>query len=147
MNLSASSLGTFESCPRCFWYEKNRKNPRPRGLFPSLPGGIDRVLKEWANGLRACTGIVPTLETDKGPHKLFEDSVKVAKWQNWRSGLKWPDGKGNFLIGALDDVLTNEAGKFVPLDWKTKGSETNQDDVEKYYQRQLDCYSLVLSLA
>lgn len=145
MNLSASALNVFNECPRCFYEDRKNKRPRPRGIFPSLPGGMDRVFKEWVDGLRSGSGEVPTLQTDKGPHKLFADAVLLKKWQNWRSGLKWEDGKGNAMIGALDDVLVNAVGQLVPFDYKTKGSATNQADVEKYYQRQVDIYALLLS--
>lgn len=141
MNLSSSSLGLFSDCAMCFYLEKKLKISRPRGIFSSLPNGVDRVMKEWANDLAE----IPFLETDKGKHTLFADRALLKKWQNWRSGLKWADGKGNFLIGALDEVLMNSRNAYVPTDWKTRGSAANQEGVEKYYSRQVDCYALLLS--
>ena len=46
MQLSASSLSVFKDCKRCFYLDKKMKAPRPRGIFSSLPGGIDGLLKK-----------------------------------------------------------------------------------------------------
>ena len=46
------------------------------------------------------------------------------------------------LIGALDDCLV-ENNYYIPLDYKTRGSELSEDP-RKYYQNQLDCYCLML---
>ncbi|MCX6774543.1 MAG: hypothetical protein NTY99_00435 [DPANN group archaeon] len=46
IKLSPSSLNLFKDCPRCFWLDKIKGISRPEGIFPSLPSGIDKVLKE-----------------------------------------------------------------------------------------------------
>lgn len=142
--LSPSSLGTFENCPRCFWKEKNEKSPRPRGIFPSLPGGMDAKLKTYFDGFRV-NGKFPLALNDAstdGFH-LYHDVEQLNKWRNWRSGLSVTTPKWK-LGGAIDDLLFNPtAGVYAPLDYKTKGSPANQEDSEKYYQRQLDLYSLM----
>jgi hypothetical protein len=104
---------------------------------------MDRILKVWADEIRAKDGLIPHLSHTK--LKLFQDQGALSKWQNWRSGLKWSDGKGNNMIGALDDVLVDPSGRFVPFDFKTKGTETSKEFLEKYYQRQIDIYALLLS--
>ena len=43
--LSPSALNVFNDCPRCFWLDKNKRMKQPRGIFPSLPSGMDKVLK------------------------------------------------------------------------------------------------------
>ena len=45
--LSPSALNLFLECAKCFWLEKNRGIHRPAGAFPSLPGGMDAVLKKY----------------------------------------------------------------------------------------------------
>lgn len=137
MRLSSSSLGIYEECPRCFYLDKKMKVSRPRGIFPSLPNGMDRVLKEWSDERR---GQMYDLK-----HKFFDDQKLLKKWRHWRSGLVWEDEQGNEMIGALDDLLVNESGALVPLDYKTKGSRNTQEKIEKYYQRQIDVYALLLS--
>ena len=44
--LSPSSLSLLSDCPRCFWLQLNKGVKRPEGIFPSLPSGIDRILKD-----------------------------------------------------------------------------------------------------
>lgn len=44
--LSPSSLNLMLECPRCFWLQLVKKEKRPDTPFPSLPSGMDKVLKE-----------------------------------------------------------------------------------------------------
>ena len=53
IKLSPSTINLFLECPRCFWFEKAKGIKRPRGIFPSLPGGMDRVIKESFDGFPA----------------------------------------------------------------------------------------------
>ena len=43
--LSPSALNLFKECPRCFWLTHHKVWKRPSGIFPSLPSGMDRILK------------------------------------------------------------------------------------------------------
>ena len=43
--LSPSQLNLFKECPRCFWLHHHKVWKRPAGIFPSLPSGMDRILK------------------------------------------------------------------------------------------------------
>lgn len=45
--LSPSTLGLYKNCPRCFWLHINKGHKRPNGIFPSLPGGMDLVIKKY----------------------------------------------------------------------------------------------------
>ena len=47
IRLSPSTLNLFLECPRCFWLHINKRIQRPRGIFPSLPGGMDLVIKDY----------------------------------------------------------------------------------------------------
>ena len=112
----------------------------PRGIFPSLPGGMDRVLKIHFDNYR---GALPPELEGKVPGMLMKDMKKLRQWRNWRSGLKCFFEKEQIGIGgALDDCLVN--GEFyIPLDNKTKGN-IPKDSGAQYYQTQLDCYNLML---
>ena len=46
------------------------------------------------------------------------------------------------LFGALDDCLV-DGEHHIPLDYKTRGFPPNEGDSEKYYQTQLDAYSMM----
>jgi len=43
---SPSSLSLLKDCPRCFWLKFNKNITRPESIFPSLPSGMDKILKE-----------------------------------------------------------------------------------------------------
>ncbi len=138
MQLSPSKLSVMNSCLRCFWLANNEKVGRPRGIFPSLPGGMDRKLKDYYDLTRPNLPVGISLEGQK----LFGDIALLNKWRNWRSGLSC-EVEGVKLIGALDDALVNSNNEISPYDYKTKGSEP-KDDGSQYYQTQLDCYALML---
>jgi len=41
IRLSPSTLNVFLECKKCFWLAQVKDIHRPRGIFPSLPGGMD----------------------------------------------------------------------------------------------------------
>lgn len=142
LSLSASKLSILRECPLCFWYHVKHRIEKPRGIFPSLPGGMDRVLKQSVDEVR---GAVPWFLEGQVPGVLFKDLEKMQKMRNWRSGLKTivetPSATVS-VIGALDDLL-QDCPCYAPLDWKTKGDEPKNDGAE-YYQTQVDVYGLLL---
>lgn len=143
---SPSSLNLFLDCARCFWLEKVKSIKRPRGIFPSLPGGMDRVIKTHFDLFRPKGVLPPELKgRDFEGIKLFPDQKLLEKWRDWRTGLTCQTAGGAQLIGALDDLLVKD-GLHVPFDYKTKGSPTTEADAIRYYQNQLDCYALLLEL-
>ncbi len=143
VTLSPSALSLFKDCPRCFWLEKVKNIKRPRGIFPSLPGGMDRVIKTYFDTFRAKRELPPELRIDAFKDiVLYENQVQLDQWREWRSGLRYCEEEA-VLSGMLDDLLMKD-GLAVPFDYKTKGSPTNEEDATKYYQTQLDCYALML---
>ena len=142
IQLSPSKLSVLNNCPKCFWLANTRKINRPRGIFPSLPGGIDRKMKVYFDKFR---GSLPPEIEGKVEGKLMTSLTALNRWRNWRTGLTYADASLDVkLIGALDDCLTSDDGAHIPFDYKTKGSEP-KDDGSQYYQTQLDCYELMLS--
>jgi CRISPR/Cas system-associated exonuclease Cas4 (RecB family) len=141
--LSPSALSLFKNCPRCFWLEKVKNIKRPRGIFPSLPGGMDRVIKTYFDTFRVKGTLPPELRINafKGI-LLYDNQAQLERWRAWRTGLQYQED-GAVLSGMLDDLLVKD-GLYVPFDYKTKGSPTNEEDATKYYQTQLDCYALML---
>lgn len=142
ISLSASKLGILRDCPLCFWYQCKHKVDKPRGIFPSLPRGMDRVLKVSMDAHR---GQLPWYLEGQVPGVLFDDLGKMEKMRNWKSGLttvvQTPYGAVS-VIGALDDMLQGCPG-YSPLDGKTKGDEPKTDGSE-YYQTQIDIYGLLM---
>lgn len=139
-----TGLGLFLECPRCFWLRYNEGVHRPDVVFPSLPGGMDRILKEYFDSFRAKNKLPPELE-GKVEGKLLPDQELIDNWRNWRTGLYFEDSKLDAILrGALDECLV-DGELYIPLDIKTRGTAPNQGQSELYYQNQLDCYVFLLS--
>ena len=151
IRLSPSALNVFLECPKCFWLINVKRVYRPRGIFPSLPSGMDSVIKTYFDKYRLEDKLPPELE-GKVDFKLFSDLKLLNKWRDWKTGLVFTDEEtGAELFGALDDLGVADTGKgglfddelYVPLDYKTKGYAVKPGD-ERYYQNQLDSYALML---
>lgn len=147
MQLSYSSLSVLKDCPRCFWLERNEKIMRPRGIFSSLPNGVDKILKEKLEVYRG--SLPPALECcpELKGFQLYSGS-DLSKMRNWKTNpLRMEDSSGNILVGAFDDLLYNPTTQeYAVLDYKTKGSEPDQAYCEQYYQTQIDIYTNFLRL-
>ncbi len=133
--LSASTLKLFQECPRCFWLHINKKIERPRGPFPSLPSGIDRVLKGYFDIYRQ-QGTLPPLIKHQIQGTLAKSALTLGFNDAHTHARLW---------GKLDDCLVLPDQRLAPLDHKTRASAP--DDVsysQKYYQFQMDVYTLLL---
>lgn len=142
-SLSASKLNILNDCRRCFWLHMTQKIERPRGIFPSLPGGMDRVMKHYLDRYR---GSMPPELQGSIPGVLWGTVAEIGKLRQWQSGMKpvvqTPHGSVS-LIGALDDLAVH-TDLYSPVDGKTKGSAVKDGDTEKYYRTQGDTYHLML---
>ena len=133
--LSASTLKLFQECPRCFWLHVNHRLERPRGPFPSLPSGIDRVLKGYFEQYRP-QGILPPLIAGKLEGTLSPHPLTL--------GFNDPE-TGARLWGKLDDCVVLPDGRLAPLDHKTRASSPEDlSYTQTYYQFQMDVYTLLL---
>lgn len=144
--LSNSSLGVYVDCPRCFWLEKNMRIKRPRGPFPSLPGGMDQIIKVYFDRHRAAGTVPPEIAELLPGYKLYADQEKLRKMRNWQSAPRVPIGTHD-CIWALDDLLVDADGLHSPLDYKTKAGEPKMEASVRYYNRQLNVYSFALDHA
>jgi hypothetical protein len=153
IRLSPSALKLYSDCPRCFWLDKVKKIKRPAGIFPSLPGGIDRMCKTYFDKYRCKPDLVGTLPPELQGH--FEgtlygnDPITYAilnKWRDYKKcDLKYTDEKtGAVLTGALDDCLLTKDGLYVPLDYKSRSSAPKEDTTE-FNLPQVNTYSLILT--
>jgi len=143
ITLSPSTISLFLDCPRCFWLAKNKDIKRPSGPFPSLPNGMDRVLKEHFNKHRKDNTSPEELD-GRFQGRLFKDIEKLKTWQNNFRGLRYTDPEsGVTLMGAIDDLFVTADNKHAPLDFKTRGYP-RKDNTHEYYQHQMDLYSFLL---
>lgn len=139
--LSSSTLSIFRECERCFWLEKNLKIKRPRGIFPSLPGGMDRILKDRYDFYRNQGAVPPEME-ERGLH-LFEDIQLLNQWRNFRRGIRM-EILGWELMGAIDELVVDEKNIKSVWDYKTRGAAPKEGQTEQYYGLQADIYDLLL---
>ena len=142
IRFSPTGLNLFLECPKCFWLEHVKGIHRPRGIFPSLPGGMDLLIKDYFDKYRV-VGKLPPEIVGKVDCELFPDPELLNKWRNWRTGLSYTDPEtGAQLSGALDDLgVVNK--KFVPVDYKTRGFDVKEGG-ESFYQNQMNCYGFLL---
>lgn len=144
IKLSPSALNLFNDCPRCFWLDKVKGIKRPRGIFPSLPGGMDRVIKDYFDAYRKDDALPPEFSSDSfSTMKPYSNQQQLDLWREWKTGPQYKDEEGNILFGAIDDLMVND-GAYIPFDYKTKGTPTTVEAAKKYYSNQLNCYSLML---
>lgn len=142
--LSPSSLNLFVDCPRCFWLQVVKKIKRPDGVFPSLPSGMDKILKEHFDRFMEQGKLPPELHMNGLSHyKLFDDKALLKRWRNNLQGIEYVDPATNVLLhGAVDNILVKEK-KLVILDYKTRGYPVKEDTHEHYIlQMQLYAYLL-----
>ena len=140
--LSPSAISLMKNCPRCFWMKLRKNFKRPSGPFPSLPSGMDKILKVYFDSFRK-KGSVPSevSRMDKNL-KLFADTETLKEWRKTMKGLIWEDGQGNVIFGGLDDVFVKN-GKLVVTDYKT-GGYPPKDTLSTRYKAQLEMYSFLL---
>lgn len=139
--LSPSTLSLYRDCPRCFWRQFNDGIKRPNGIFPSLPSGMDRVLKVHFDSFMKKSELPPELHV-LSHMQLFDNEEQLSTWRNYRKGIRWTDQRGNVICGAIDNLLIHK-GKLVVLDYKTRGYPL-KDDTHEYYQDQLNVYTFLL---
>lgn len=143
--LSPSSLSLMKDCPRCFWLNKHGFWKRPSAGFPTLPSGMDRVLKEHFDNFME-KGLMPPEICDNGlceGMKLFDNKELLEEWRNPFRGVRWTDENGNVLFGGVDNILIKD-GKLIVLDYKTRGYPL-KEDTTSYYIDQMNLYTLLLN--
>ena len=134
----------MKECPRCFWLAKHNVWKRPAGIFPSLPSGMDKILKVHFDKFRAKKQMPPELceQQSCSNMKLFDDANKLKIWQSNFKGVSWIDKKGNELHGAVDNILV-KGKKLIVLDYKTRGYPLKEDTAE-HYRLQQNTYNFLL---
>ena len=139
--LSPSTLNLFRECSRCFWLQFNKDIKRPAGIFPSLPSGMDMILKKHFDSFIG-KGLPPELKELDGEVKLFDNADLLKEWRSNFKGIRYTDSRGNTLRGAVDNLLV-KGKKLIVLDYKTRGFPL-KEDTAAHYQDQMNCYNFLL---
>lgn len=145
--VSPSALTDFRKCRRCFWLDRNAKLKWPRGAFPTLPGGVDLMVKSYFDEHRAAGTLPKELVGRVGSAgtKLYPDMLRLKQMRNARSPLLTMVIGNVKLVGGIDDLLVHPDGSVSPFDAKTRGYafKPEQDPFE-YYRMQMNDYGLLL---
>lgn len=148
IKVTPSSIGTLLECPRCLWLQVHENKKRPRGIFPSLPDGMDNAFKHYFDAYRTRAELPPEIE-GKIEGRLFDDMKKLSAWREanfGRGGIRHQFPEYDIeLGGAIDDLLVSPDGKFIPFDFKTRGYPT-KEDTHEHYRHQLDLYALLFQV-
>jgi len=145
IKVSPSGISYLMECPRCLWLHFNESVKRPRGVFPSLPNGMDDVFKKYFDEYRGGDSLPPEIE-GKVEARLFDDTAHLNKWRGFnfgRGGIRASFPEFNMEVaGAIDELLVAPDGKFIPFDFKTRGYPT-KEDTHEHYRAQIDLYALL----
>ena len=143
--LSPSSINLFLECPHCFWLQLVKGIKRPEGIFPSLPSGMDKILKHHFDTYMEKGELPPEIKAHglTNGYKLFADKKTLDIWRSNFKGIQYLDQTSGVLLrGAVDNILTN-GKKLIVLDYKTRGFPL-KEDTHTHYQTQLDLYNFLL---
>jgi len=145
IKVSPSGVSSLLECHRCLWLHYNEEKKRPRGIYPSLPDGMDNVFKKYFDEYRK-QGVLPPEIDGKVHGKLFDDEKRLYQWREFnfgRGGIRAEFPEYNMALnGAIDELLVSPDQKFIPFDFKTRGYPL-KEDTHEHYRCQLDLYSLL----
>lgn len=133
IKLSPSTLNLFADCPRCFWLSLKKGLKRPHGPFPSLPSGMDSVIKKYFDTYRGKQAMPPILKNK------IKGQLAVAMPKT----LYFSDDSGHVLYGRPDEYVELPGELIAALDHKTRASEPKE--LLPVYKNQLDTYDLLLA--
>ena len=140
--LSPSSINLFLECPRCFWLQLVKGIKRPEGIFPSLPSGMDKILKAHFDSYAEKGTLPPEISAHglKNGYQLFSDKKTLDIWRSNFKGITYTDKTSGVLLrGAVDNILTN-GKKLIVLDYKTRAFPL-KEDTNTHYQTKMDVYN------
>ncbi|MEK7541732.1 MAG: PD-(D/E)XK nuclease family protein, partial [Patescibacteria group bacterium] len=122
---------------------ENKK--RPRGIYPSLPDGMDSVFKNYFDEYRMRGEMPPEID-GKVTGRLFDNARQLKAWRDFNFGrggitAQIPEYEMT-LSGAIDDLVVAPDGRYAPFDFKTRGYPV-KEDTHEHYRTQLDLYALL----
>ena len=128
--ISPSQLGAFSDCASCYWLSHNGVK-RPPGIMAGLPMGMDATFRVYYRQ-HADAGTVPS-EIGSDPRfkgwSLSNDIDLVSKEirVDPSDHIISKSGSHYSLGGKMDEMLVDDTGKNVIIDFKTKASKKSSD--------------------
>ena len=153
ITLSPSGLNDAFETPHLFWLHKKKNLAWPRGAFPTLPSGVDAVLKERYDDARLAHALPPELVGHGLTGLLEPDQLVVNKFR--AGGKSMPKTVvtetvnsvlyGLTFQGMVDDIVREADGALTVYDNKTKGWAPKEEPEAtlRYYGRQANGYALL----
>jgi hypothetical protein len=129
------------------------KIKQPSGPFPSLPGGVDNAMKNYADRYRGALppilkALIPQVP-ELAEYVLHQDQRWMNTLRDWKGGIVYTlklDGQTYKISGAIDDLLVRiDDGAIAILDGKSKAKKPEPGEGAKYYGTQMDTYDLLFS--
>lgn len=155
--LSRGKVSEFLSCPRCFYFRTKHGLQAPGGPPFLINSRIDALAKNEMDYIRFSEkyDIHPVFKEHNLNLKPFvpENASDLKDWRDdsYRFlGITHLYEKYNFMLtGIIDDVMINEDGELVVIDFKATSKKTNIltfKDVSygTAYQMQLEWYKWLL---
>jgi len=142
--ISPSSINLMIDCERCFYLQLVKKEKRPESIFPSLPSGMDKILKIHFDKFMEKGQLPPEIREElSNEYKLFSNKEKLDIWRSNFKGIEYKDNKSGILLrGAVDNIL-EKGDKLIVLDYKTRGFPL-KEDTHEHYITQMDIYNFLL---
>lgn len=143
IKISPSGVSFLLECPKCLWLNFNQDIKRPRGIFPSLPDGMDNIFKKYFDIYRLKGELPPEID-EKAEGTLFSNLKQLNSWRDFnygKGGIRTEIAELSMVLsGAIDDLLVAADGSFIPFDFKTRGYPT-KEDTHEHYRHQIDLYA------
>lgn len=154
--MSPTLMDTYRQCPRCAFDEMVLELKRPRGAYPTLPNGIDAIMKQYTDKFR---GTLPPELKHMSGYRIHEDTSLINTFRQWNGIIASTDimvkrpttanpkrevAQTLVLRGGIDELLINSTDQVVIIDFKTRKDEPSADYGEKYYQHTVDTYAYML---
>ena len=142
IKISPSAIGMLLDCPRCLYLFYKECLRRPDAIFPSLPGGMDAVIKKYFDTYSAKNQLPPEISKEVKA-KLFTQMDKLSVWRDNWTGIQAEFPEYDILLkGAIDELLVDSKGKYIILDYKTLVWAV-KEDTHRHYLNQLNLYALL----
>jgi len=145
--LSPSLLNLYQDCARCFWVEIHEKVKRPTDSFATLHSSIQSAFKRYTDQYRL-NGSLPKELKGRVDGVFLPDQSLARKWRDVQKGLVYKDEKLDVkLMGHLDEcIVRGKEGEqhYVPLKFKTRGFDVQEENHDHHAQLQMDCFDLLL---
>jgi len=143
IKLSPSTLNLFKECPKCFYLQIIKNEKRPDTPFPSLPNGMDKILKEHFDRFLDKNQLPPEIKEECKDCQLYNNKEKLSIWRSNFKGIQYTDKESGIILrGAVDNIL-KKGNKLIVLDYKTRGYPL-KEDTHTYYILQMDLYNFLL---